>query len=108
MLSAGCEACLVANILFEPFFFQLISEKLLDNTSTILENNELHIQQQLNICKFLVCWIVFTNKLSYSISFYRCLKAYNEEIFEFTFFLYIRVFKCTKFKLFNKFFTRVF
>lgn len=52
MLSFGCEACLIANHVFKPFCFQLISEKLLENTT---DSNELRLQQQLNICKFLVC-----------------------------------------------------
>lgn len=54
MLSVGCETCLISNHAFKRFFFQLISEKLLEN---IPDNDQLQLQNQLNICKFLVCFV---------------------------------------------------
>lgn len=50
----GCESCLLSNAAFAPFCFQLISEKLLEDPSTSTVGGVERIDQQLEMCRFLV------------------------------------------------------
>lgn len=51
MLCFGCESCLLADLKFSEMCFELISNRLIQDSD---ENGELHLIQQLEICQFLV------------------------------------------------------